>query len=57
MHHDRGLKKLNFDLLTPSLWSGGGGESVAKIVATMRLHSCFPLVLYATLPCSEKVEF
>ena len=42
MQHDRVLKKLNFDLLTPrvgGVGGGGGGGSAGKIFATMLLHS------------------
>ena len=45
MQHDHVLKKLNFDLLTPSpesgcvcVWGGGGGGSAGKIFATMLLY-------------------
>ena len=49
------LKKLNFDLLTPSPRSERG-------LQTINLLPCcciwwFPLISYATWPCSEKVEF
>ena len=54
MQHDHILKKLNFDLLTPS---PGSGISVGKIFATMLLHSWFSLIWYATTPCSEKNLF
>ena len=56
MQHDHVLKKFNFDLLNPSLGSGGGG-SAGKIFATILLRWWFPFIWYATLPCSEKVEF
>ena len=56
MQIDRVLKKLNFDLLTP-LPGSGEGRSADKIFATMLLHSLYPLIWYATWPCSEKVEF
>ena len=36
MQHDHVLKKLNFELLTPTT---GEGRSVGKIFATMLLHS------------------
>ena len=36
---------------------GGERGSAGKIFATMLLHSCFPLMWYATCSCSEKVEF
>ena len=61
-------KKLNFDLWTLSR-RGGGGEDLltprargdvgvcGQIFATMLLHSWFPLIWYATWPCSEIVEF
>ena len=35
----------------------GVGLSAGKIFATMLLHSRFPLIRYATWPCSLKVEF
>ena len=39
--HDHVLKKLNFDLLTPTpVW----GMSVSKIFATILLHSRFSLI-------------
>ena len=57
MIHDHVLKKLNFDLMTPSL-EGEGGTSAGKIFATMlQLHSWFSLIWNASWPCSEKVEF
>ena len=37
MQHDHVLKKLNFELFTPT--TGWGGGSVGKIFATMLLHS------------------
>ena len=48
MQSDHDLEKLNFDLLTPGSGAGGDGDSVGKILSTMLLHSCFPLMLYAT---------
>ena len=55
MQHDDILKKLHFDLLTPSpgLWGLG---SAGKIFGTIMLHSWFSLIWYATWLCSEKVE-
>ena len=42
MQHDHVLKKLNFDLLTPSRGSGGGGGGYAgKIFGTVLLQSLF----------------
>ena len=58
MQHVHVLKKLNFDLLTPSPGSGGGvSGSQGKIFASMLLHLWFSLIWYASCPCSEKVEF
>ena len=38
MQHDHVLKKLNFDLLTPSPRVVGGGGSAGKILAIILLH-------------------
>ena len=51
MQSDHVLEKLNFDLLTPGSGDGGERGSVGKIFATMLLHSCFPLMWYATWSC------
>ena len=48
-------KELNFDLLTPP--HGSGEWAAGIIVATNLLHLWYPLIWYATWPCSEKVEF
>ena len=47
MQHDNVLKKLNFDLLTPSprVVREGGGWSACKTFATMLLHFVFPIYL------------
>ena len=43
-------------ILTPG--SEGRGEGFLQVFfATMLLHSWFPLIWYATWPCSEKAEF
>ena len=43
MQHEHVLKKLNFDLLTTSPGSvGGGGGSAGKIFVTMLLHFVIP---------------
>ena len=55
MQHDHALKKLNFDLLTPSPGSGWGGSAV-KIFATILLQSWFLLIWYAAWTCSEKLN-
>ena len=34
----------------------GKGVSASKLFVTMLLHSCFPLIWYATWPCSDKTE-
>ena len=52
MQRDHALKKVNFDLLTS--FSRVMGEGAAgKIIATMLLHSLFPLILYTTWPYPE----
>ena len=45
MQHDHVLKKLNFDLLTPStrFVCGCGGGIACKIFATILLHSVIPI--------------
>ena len=49
MQHEHILKKLNFDLLTPSPRVGG---SAGKLFAIMLVPRSFPLILYY-----GKVEF
>ena len=46
MQHDHVLKKLNFDLLTPS---PGSRVSGGKIFATMLLHLWFSLILISNM--------
>ena len=56
MQHDHVLKKLNFDQSPGSgVWGGGGGGGGSAgnhVAAFVILFN-----LYATRPCSEKVEF
>ena len=52
MQHDHVLKKLTFDLLTPSTRSelgGGGGGVAVKIFASMLLHFVIPFNLICSL--------
>ena len=50
MQHDHVLKKLNLDLMTPSLGSWGeGGGSASKIFATMLLNFVIPLNLICNM--------
>ena len=58
MQHDHALKKMNFDLLTPSPrvverwgggWGGGGGGSAGKTFATMLLHFMNPVNLLCNM--------
>ena len=48
MQYDLGLKKLNFDLLTPSPRVVGEGGA-AKIFATMLLHFVIPFNLICNM--------
>ena len=58
MQHDHVLEKLNFDLLTPSPGSGGGGRGLrTKYLLPCCFILWFSLNWYAIWPCSEKVEF
>ena len=46
MQHDTVLKKLNFDLLTPSVnWGGGGGGVSDRIFAIMLLLFVIPILI------------
>ena len=65
MQHDHVLKKLNFDLLSPTAGSrrgllakylliycsiwGGGGGNAGKILATMLLHLVIPFNLISNM--------
>ena len=53
MQHDHVLKKLNFDLLTPSSRVvedvGGGGGAAGKIFATTLLYFLIPFNLICNL--------
>ena len=55
MQHNHALKKLNFDLLIPSpRVVGGRGCLRPKYLQPCCCISWFPLIWYATRPCSEK---
>ena len=58
MQHDHVLKKLNFDLLTPSPGWGRGWVSVGKMFATMLLHFVIPfdLICNMTSPATQQQQ-
>ena len=49
MQHDHILKKMNFDLLTPSPGSGGGGGGVGGVMGVCGQHICYYVAAFLIL--------
>ena len=56
MQHDHVMKNLISDLLTSSPRVVGGGRGEGKYLLPCCCILWFPLIWYATRPCSEKAE-